>query len=138
MKKFQFIAFLLFSIGSFGQSSIKKNLESINSMEEAEQFVQSHPKLQPTIKIHNSQIDTSSIDQKLYQLKTGEILSIGNCTYKIISDTLEYAFKASYIFLDGSILSKDAIDSLRKVILQQYVAGTTFEQLADKFTNGWQ
>lgn len=31
-------------------------------------------------------------------------------------------------------MSKDAIDSLRKLILQQSAAGTTFEQLADKFT----
>jgi parvulin-like peptidyl-prolyl isomerase len=82
----------------------------------------------------NSKNDTSAIDRKLYLLKTGDIRSIGNSTYKIISDTVEYSFRASYIYLDGSTLSKNDIDSLRNLILKRYSAGTTFETLADEFT----
>jgi len=134
MKIFQFIALLLLSINGYGQSSIKQYLQPVGSIEEADKFAQSHPKLKPILRVINSQNDTSAIDRKLYLLKTGDIYSIGNSTYKIISDTVKYTFRASYIYLDGSILSINQIDSLRNLILKRYSAGTTFETLADDFT----
>lgn len=134
MKLIRVIALLLLTSSAFGQSSVRLSPEPVGSVEEAEQFVQSHPNLQPTIQIHNSQHDTTDVDRQLYQLKKGDILPIGTYTYKIIADTIKYAFRASYIYLDGSRLSQDAIDSLRKLILHRYSAGATFEQLADEFT----
>jgi parvulin-like peptidyl-prolyl isomerase len=134
MKILQVITLLLLTTSAFGQSSVGKDLQTVVSIEEAEKFVQSHPKLQPALQVHNSRSDTSDLDRQLYQLKKGDVLQLGNYSYKIIADTLKYAFKASYIYLDGSRLSQVAIDSLRKLILQRYSTGTTFEQLADGFT----
>lgn len=82
----------------------------------------------------NSAKDTSSLHQQLYKMKVGEIASIGGTSYKVIKDTGNYTLRASYIYLDGARLTHAQIDSLRTLILKQYKAGATFEDLADKYT----
>lgn len=78
--------------------------------------------------------DTSKRDQQLYKMKIGEIASIEGGSYKVIKDTGNFTFRASYIYLDGTRFTHSQIDSLRALILKQYAAGTTFEDLADKYT----
>lgn len=134
MKPLQLIALLLIALSAASQSPVGASLGTVRSIEDAEQFVRSHPQLQSVIEIHNSGQDTTDLDKQLYNLKVGEVLSIGNHTYKLIGDTLKYAFRASYIYLDGSTMSKNAIDSLRELILHRYSAGESFDKLADDFT----
>jgi len=125
---------LLFTTTVFGQSSPLQSLELVKSVEDAQQFVRNYPSLQPVLQERNSQHDTSSIDRQLYQQKKGAIVTIGNYSYKIVADTAKYAYRASYIYLDGSKLSPTSIDSLRTLILQQLTAGVAFGQLADTYT----
>lgn len=82
----------------------------------------------------NSQNDTSVLDRQLYKNKIGDITRIGGSSYKIIEDTVKYAFRASYIYLDDSRLSRQAIDSIRSLILKRYAPHVSFEDHADEYT----
>jgi parvulin-like peptidyl-prolyl isomerase len=117
----------------YGQSTLQQSLQQVASVAEAEQFVREHPPLQASLRVLRPSSDTAAIDRQLYHLAVGEVRSIGQQTYKIIDDTTTYAFRASYIYLDGSQLSTATIDSLRRLILRRYAAGTAFEQLADTY-----
>ena len=117
----------------YGQSTLQQSLQHVASFAEAEQFVQDHPPLQASLRQLRPSSDTAATDRQLYHLAVGEVRSIGQQTYKIIDDTTTYMFRASYIYLDGSQLSSATIDSLRRLILRRYAAGTAFEQLADTF-----
>ena len=117
----------------YGQSTLQQSLQHVASVAEAEQFVQDHPPLQASLRQLRPSSDTAATDRQLYHLAVGEVRSIGQQTYKIIDDTTTYMFRASYIYLDCSQLSSATIDSLRRLILRRYAAGTAFEQLADTF-----
>jgi parvulin-like peptidyl-prolyl isomerase len=123
----------LLSSNIYGQSTLEQSLQKVASVAEAEQFVRNHPPLQASLRVLSQSSDTTATDRQLYRLAVGEVRSIGQQTYKIIADTTTYAFRASYIYLDGSELSTGTIDSLRRLILRRYAAGIAFEQLADTY-----
>lgn len=123
----------LLSSNVYGQSALQQTLQQVASVAEAEQFVRDHPPLQASLRVLRPYLDTAATEQQLYRLAVGDVRAIGQQTYKIIADTITYAFRASYIYLDGSQLSTATIDSLRRLILRRYSAGTAFEQLADTY-----
>ena len=78
--------------------------------------------------------DSSLIDKRLLRQNKGDIFSVGYVTYKVIDATSSVAYRASYIFLDGSSLSPTQIDSLKKLIQQKLASGVPFEKLSDEYT----
>ena len=125
---------LLFTSIVSGQSQAEKSFRQVATLDEAQRFIDSFPSRKPMLHILNSQNDTSALDQQLYKKKIGDITKIGSSSYKIIEDTVKYAFRASYIYLDGSRLSQQTIDSIRSLIQKRYSAGVSFEDLADEYT----
>lgn len=77
--------------------------------------------------------DTNALDKKLFSLNVGDTATIDGRYYRIVADTGNYTFRASYIHLDGEVLKHREIDSLRTLILQQYAAGKSFEVLNAKY-----
>ena len=126
--------FLAFSTTAFAQQTVTEQFQKIATVQEAQQFIDANAALKPALLHLSSEKDSSLIDKRLLRQKKGDIFSVGYVTYKVLEATEIIAFRASYIFLDGSTLTMPQIDSLRKLIVQKASAGASFEQLSDQYT----
>ena len=125
---------LLFSPPIFEQDKVPTQFQKIGTVQEAQQFIDANAGLKPALlKLSNAK-DSSVIDKRLLRQKQGDIFSVGYVTYKVIEATEVLAFRANYIFLDGSTLTLSQIDSLKKIILQKASEGVSFEKLSDQYT----
>src|SRR5687767_2030688 len=126
--------FLLFSAATFAQLTVYEQFQKINTIQQAQQFIDANPQLKPALLHLSAGKDSTLIDKRLLRQKKGDIFSVGYVTYKVIESKDTTDFRASYIFLDGSSLSKSEIDSLKKLIVQKANAGTSFQELSDQYT----
>ncbi len=74
------------------------------------------------------------IDKRLLRQKQGDIFSVGYVTYKVVEAKEAVAYRASYIFLDGSSLSPSEIDSMKKLVVSKINAGEAWDKLSDQYT----
>ena len=134
MKNSIVVLFLVISATVFGQQTVTEKFQKIVTVQQAQQFIAANPELKPAILNLSYGKDTTLIDKRLLRQKQGDIFSVGYVTYKVLEakDTVDY--RASYIFLDGSSLSKSEVDSLKKIIVQKANAGTAFAKLSDDYT----
>jgi len=126
--------FLLFSISLPAQPTVTEQFQKIGTIEQAQQYIDANPSLKPTLLKLSYGKDSTLIDKRLLRQKKGDIFSVGYVTYKVIEGTETVAYRASYIFLDGSTLSAPEVDSLKKLIVQKASAGASFDQLSDQYT----
>lgn len=134
MKRSFFGVLLLFSVPCFAQTTVHDQFDKITTAEQAQQFVTANPALKPAILKLSSQKDSSLIDKRLLRQNKGDVFSVGYVTYKVIDASEKVAYRASYIYLDGSALSSSQIDSLRKLIVEKASSGTPWDQLSDQYT----
>jgi len=127
------ISFCLIFLCSPGQVT-DKQLVNVNTIEQANQFIQSYPKLDSRLFTITSDKDTSDITLPLFDKKTGYTFSIDDLTFKIVESISYPEFRVSYIYLDGSQLSIHHIDSIRKVILDKFRNGVYFFDLVKEYT----
>lgn len=125
---------LLFTTPAWAQLTVREQFEKINTVQEAQKYVDGNQNLKPEIYHLVYGKDSSRVDLRLLKLTKGDILSIGYTTYKILESNESVNYRASYIFLDGAELSVSEIDSLRKVIMQKLSEGVPFEKLSDEYT----
>jgi parvulin-like peptidyl-prolyl isomerase len=125
---------LLFSVPVFAQLTVTEQFQKIGTVQEAQQFIDANAALKPTLLHLSYGKDSTLIDKRLLRQKKGDIFSVGYVTYKVIEGTETVAYRANYIFLDGSTLSMPEVDSLRKLIVQKATAGASFDQLSDQYT----
>jgi parvulin-like peptidyl-prolyl isomerase len=126
--------FLLFSASIFGQPTVVEQFQKIGTVEQAQQFISANPQLKPALLNLSAGKDTTLIDKRLLRQKKGDIFSVGYVTYKVLESKDTVDFRASYIFLDESSLSKSEIDSLKKLIVKKASEGVPFEKLSDQYT----
>ncbi len=126
--------FLLFTMFTFGQQTVTEKFQKIGTVPQAQEFISANPTLKPAMFKLSAGKDSSLIDKRLLRQKKGDIFSVGYVTYKVLEATDTVAFRANYIFLDGSSLSNTEIDSLRKLILARANAGESFDKLSDQYT----
>jgi hypothetical protein len=125
---------LLVSLSTFAQQTVNEKFQKIITTEQAQQYIDGNPTLKPALLNLSSGKDTTLIEKRLLRQHKGDVFSVGYVTYKIIQETETLAYRASYIFLDGTSLSQTQVDSLKKLIPQKAAAGTPFEQLSDQYT----
>ena len=125
---------VMLSTALFSQQTVYEKFQKITTLQQAQQYIAANPELKPELLYLSAGKDSSLIDKRLLRQKKGDVFSVGYVTYRILEskDTVDY--RASYIFLDGSSLSKSEIDSLKKLIVQKIQAGTPFDQLSDQYT----
>jgi parvulin-like peptidyl-prolyl isomerase len=126
--------FLLLSVPTFAQLTVTEQFQKIGTVQEAQQYIDANATLKPALLHLSYGKDSSLIDKRLLRQNKGDVFSVGYVTYKVVEATETIAFRASYIFLDGSTLSMPEIDSLRKLIVQKANAGASFDQLSDQYT----
>lgn len=134
MKRSLPVLLLFFSTSLFAQETVVDKFKKIGNVQQAQQFVDANKELKPAIFKLTYGKDTTLIDKRLLRQKQGDIFSVGYVTYKVIEAKESIAYRASYIFLDGSSLSVSEIDSLKKLIVAKANAGTPWDQLSDQYT----
>lgn len=129
--------FLLFSASIFAQANltVTDKFQKINTVAEAQQYIDANPTLKPALLSLSYGKDTSLIEKRLLRQKKGDVFSVGYVTYKVLEASEKVNYRANYIFLDGSSLTPAQVDSLKKLITQKAsAAGASFEQLSDQYT----
>ncbi len=126
---------LLFVTGSiFAQPTVTEQFAKINTVPEAQKYIDANAALKPTILKLSYGKDSSLIEKRLLRQKKGDVFSVGYVTYKVLEASEVVNYRANYIFLDGSSLTMPQIDSLKKIIVQKASSGVPFEQLSDEYT----
>lgn len=126
--------FLFLSVPVIAQPTVREQFLKIETMAQAQKFIDANAPLKPTILNLSYGKDTALIDKRLLKQKKGDIFSVGYVTYKVLEATESVQYRASYVFLDGSSLSKSEVDSLKKIIVRKHSEGASFEQLSDQYT----
>src|ERR1700744_3397191 len=112
-------ALLLLSTSTFAQLTVNEQFQKITTVQQAELYVAANQALKPAILHLSNSKDSTLIDKRLLRQKKGDVFSVGYVTYKVVEATEDVAYRANYIFLDGSSLSNSEIDSLKKLITQK-------------------
>lgn len=128
------VLLVLFSAAAIAQPTLVEKFQKIGTAQQAQQFVDANPDLKPAILRLTYGKDTSLIDKRLLRQKQGDVFSVGYVTYKVVESKESIAYRASYIFLDGSSLSPSQIDSMKKLIVAKANAGTAWDKLSDDYT----
>jgi parvulin-like peptidyl-prolyl isomerase len=134
MKTFLFGLLMIISVNIFAQATVTDQFKKINTVAEAQQFIDANAALKPALLHLSYEKDSSLIDKRLLRQNKGDVFSVGYVTYKVLEANETVRYRASYIFLDGATLSATQIDSLKKIIIQKNTAGASFEQLSDQYT----
>jgi len=130
------LAFLLliFSLPVLAQQTVTEKFQKINTVEDAQKFIDANAALKPEILRLNFGKDTSLIEKRLLRQKKGDVFSVGYVTYKVIDSKESVQYRASYIFLDGGSLSEKEINDLKGVIMQKINAGANWQDLSKQYT----
>ena len=130
------VLLLFFSTSLFAQQeTVVDKFKKIGNVQQAQQFVDANKELKPAIMKLTYGKDTSLIDKRLLRQKQGDVFSVGYVTYKVVEAKESVAYRARYIFLDGSSLSVSEIDSLKKLIVKKASApDASWDQLSDQYT----
>ena len=131
MKIIHLLFLLFFSNIIFGQN-IDKKLEKISNLKQANAFLKSNKSVVGFVYQLNSLMDSLTL-LDFPNIKAGQIISNDSFIYKIIDEFDIMVNKVSYVFLNGAVIDKNSIDSLREVIISKYTNGTVFEDLAEVY-----
>lgn len=125
---------MFFSVSAFAQPSVIDEFKKINTLDQAQKYIDAHPELKPAILRLSAGKDSALIDKRLLRQKKGDVFSVGYVTYKVLESEESVKYRAQYIFLDGGSLSSSQVDSLKKTIVQKASSGVPFEKLSDEYT----
>lgn len=131
MNKF-ILLLLLTSFATYSQE-ITQRLIYINTIEDANKFAQENPDFYIEFVSWTPEIENEEAAQEMADSKIGEIFADDEFAYKIFEITNIPAFRASYIYLDGSKLSLKEINKLRSKILEEYARQKDFTSLFRKY-----
>jgi hypothetical protein len=129
MKVSYFAFFCIFSQFLFAQS-IDNKLQKINSLKQANAFLKSNKSVNGSVYSLNSVMDSITLIN-LKNIKAEQIIKTDSFIYKIINEFDIEVNKVSYIYLNGALIDKTSIDSLRDIIISKYNSGTKFEDLVE-------
>ncbi len=133
MKFLVSIIFLIAFHCLWGQHSTSK-LSVVKSYADAQHFIRQNPKSEGEIILVNSLDEDADKEKKLTELAQGDVITIDDYTYKVISTEKQLRLRSSYIFLDGNKLSAFSMDSIRVVVENRFENGTDFNQLVAEYS----
>ncbi|KFF05421.1 peptidylprolyl isomerase [Flavobacterium reichenbachii] len=119
--------YLLLAVSFFYFTVVSsQNLQQINSIEEAENFI----KLNPKAAITTLEISTDSLDYYKNRFLENDLINED----KIVKTESIVSMRVSYIYLDGSKLTINDINKQREQIIKLYKKGKSFGDLASIYT----
>ncbi|PWT97449.1 MAG: hypothetical protein C5B52_13880 [Bacteroidetes bacterium] len=134
MKISFFVLFLFIASSVFAQATVREQFEKINTVADAQKYVDANANLKPAILHLDNRKDSSLIDKRLLKQNKGDVFAVGYVTYKVIDAKESVQFRSSYIFLDGGALSNSEVDSLKNIIMKKISEGVAWDKLSDQYT----
>ncbi|WP_034058601.1 peptidylprolyl isomerase [Lacinutrix jangbogonensis] len=139
MNKIVILLLLSVSLCSFAQNKAKKELKSIETFEQAEDYANNSTKSKKIrLLVFNTEKHQSSLAKELLEMPSGftktERTQFKKIYYKVIKKEKEPHYRISYIFFDGNKMPVDEIYRLRKQIMIKYSKGVDFGDLAKKYS----
>ncbi len=124
--KYRYSLLLLFIVTNIYAQKI--DLSKINTIAEAEEFINTNTDVFATIDNIGTTLDSLSYYQN--ELENKALTE----NVKVLEYKTIVAIKVNYIFFDGRKLTKKAIDLKRKEILDLYENGISSDDLVEQFT----
>ncbi len=134
MKRSLAFLVLLFSVTAFGQQTITEQFQKINTVADAQKWMDANKAAKPELLHLTLGKDTQLIDKRLLRQKQGDVFSVGYTTYKVLQSSESVKYRAHYIFLDGGSLTPQEVDSLKNQIMRKITSGANWDQLSDQYT----
>ncbi|WP_397362677.1 peptidylprolyl isomerase [Olleya sp. R77988] len=138
MKNLLTLTFCIFAFTLTAQNSVKKQLDTINTVEQAEKFLETKKSKKNKILIFNEEKHKTKLATALLKAGVGSTKTVKtefNTThYKIVSKTNERHYRFSYVFFDGNTLEASKIVDYKNQILQSYEDGIRFDDLAKRYS----
>jgi parvulin-like peptidyl-prolyl isomerase len=134
--KYLLMLLMFCNLTTYAQNNVEIEIDSINSLDRAESFTKSYGNASIITfnkEKHNTVLSRELFDKPLFGKKVYEN-NIEKTTYKIIDRYKIPYYRLSYIFFDGTSLSKNDIENKRKTIMTQYNAGIPFADLASQYS----
>lgn len=129
---------LLISIVSVAQKKLKKELDSVTTIEKAQQFINSKKGRKNKIITFNEEKHKTKLSQELLKLSNGGHKVVKkeneNIHYKILEKNKISYYRVSYILLDGKEYTISSIDKLRPQIIEKHNNGIAFKDLAKQYS----
>ncbi|WP_054850811.1 peptidylprolyl isomerase [Olleya sp. ITB9] len=138
MKNLLKLAICLLTITTVAQKSLKKELDTIATVEQAEKFLETKKSRKNKILVFNEAKHKTKLAAKLLNNSVGStevVKTEFNTThYKIVDKTNDRHYRISYIFFDGNQVEASKIVKYKNNILQSYKDGISFDDLAKRYS----
>lgn len=121
----------------FSQSELTRELDSINTVEEAEAFI-SNGGNSHSIIIFNREKHKTQLADKLFNMDIGGRTSTGSpdeqVHYKVIERQEVLYYRVNYIFVSGSMKTQAEMDDLKSRIMTKLNHGVPFTIVANEYS----
>ena len=138
MNKPLLLILLSLSLSTFAQTSVKKDLKTIETLEQAKEYVGETKSKKKKLMVFNTEKHQSTLAKELLERPTGftktERTQFNKTHYKVVKKENEPHYRISYIYFDGNKMPVTEIYKLRKKIMTKYTKGMEFGDLAKKYS----
>lgn len=120
---------------AFAQDTISQELDSILNISQAEQFLKTHSNKGNQIVTFNEENHETEMVKDLFARGHVTIESDMYTTYyKVLERYSIPHYRASYIYLDGTVMSDAEIQLTRNIIIKKFNEGVPFSELAKQYS----
>lgn len=139
MQKYTLLILLfLLSFSISAQKKLKKELDSVTTVERAQRFINSTNGWKNKIITFNEEKHKTKLSEDLLNLSNGGHKVIRketeNIHYKVLEKNEIIYYRVSYILLDGKEFSISSIEKLRPQIIAKHKRGIPFKDLAIQYS----
>ncbi len=131
-----FLTFNATTLFAQNTKTVKKELLTVSTLEEAKEFRQAHQELRSKIYVYNQVKHTNSLSKELFKHAVGDVFTIDEkntkAIYKVISIVPKKHYRANYIYFSGKKMTPEAIHFLRSEIAIEVRKGKEFKEFAYK------
>jgi parvulin-like peptidyl-prolyl isomerase len=132
------LSFSIFTLLLNAQTSTEEALATIETQEQAKQFIKDKYSFNSKIFVFNEEKHKTQLAKALFKLEKGQVKQENSeydkTLYKILDKTISSYYRVSYIFLDGNTHSLESINALRKTLILKYNNGISFNDLANRYS----
>jgi len=134
MAKISFLLCLV-SFTIFSQNSITKELDSVNDIELAKEYINSKNSKANKLITFNQEKHKTSLAKDLFESGRATAESDIEIThYKVVETNMLLHYRVSFIFSDGKKLSTSEIYDIRNHIMKKHAIGVPFDILAQQYS----
>ena len=131
-------SFVIFTFVLNAQTSTEETLTTIETEEQAKQFIKDNYNFNSKIFVFNEEKHKTQLAKALFKLEKGQVKheksEYDKTLYKILDKTTHSYYRVSYVFLEGNTYNLESINELRKTLILKYNNGVSFNDLANQYS----